>query len=65
MTFPNANLFPFTAEVDVRGRLALGGCDAVDLAAEFGRFMVPLGRSMITNITIARELGYLLSLIHI
>lgn len=31
----------------------------VDLAAEFGRFIVPLGRSMLSNITIARELGYL------
>ena len=36
LSFPNANLFPFTAEVDARGRLALGGCDAVELAAEFG-----------------------------
>ncbi len=36
MTFPNANLFPYTAEVDVRGRLSLGGCDAIELAAEFG-----------------------------
>ena len=30
-----------------------------ELAAEFGRFIVPLGRSMVSNITIARELGYL------
>ena len=36
MSFPNANLFPYTAEVDARGRLSLGGCDAVELAAEFG-----------------------------
>ena len=36
LSFPNANLFPYTAEVDARGRLALGGCDAVELAAEFG-----------------------------
>jgi ribonuclease J len=31
----------------------------VDLAAEFDRFVVPLGRSMLSNITIARELGCL------
>ena len=36
MSFPNANLFPYTAEVDARGRLSLGGCDTLDLAAEFG-----------------------------
>ena len=36
MSFPNANLFPYTAEVDARGRLSLGGCDALELAAEFG-----------------------------
>ncbi|MDE2860247.1 MAG: diaminopimelate decarboxylase [Chloroflexota bacterium] len=29
-------MFPYTAEVDVRGRLSLGGCDAIELAAEFG-----------------------------
>ena len=33
MSFPNANLFPYTAEVDARGKLSLGGCDAVELAA--------------------------------
>lgn len=36
MSFPNANLFPYTAEVDARGRLSLGGCDTLDLAADFG-----------------------------
>ena len=36
MSFPNAHLFPYTAEVDSRGKLSLGGCDAVELAAEFG-----------------------------
>ncbi|GAB4119312.1 MAG: ribonuclease J [Acidobacteriota bacterium] len=30
-----------------------------DLAAEFGRSVVPLGRSMITNIRIAQAMGYL------
>ena len=36
MTFENASLFPFTAEVNDAGRLDIGGCDATDLAAEFG-----------------------------
>ncbi len=36
MTFDNASLFPFTATVNDRDHLSLGGCDAVDLAAEFG-----------------------------
>jgi ribonuclease J len=31
----------------------------LDLAQEFGRQVVPLGRSMVTTIRIARELGYL------
>lgn len=30
------SLFPQTAEVNNEGRLTIGGCDAVDLAAEFG-----------------------------
>jgi diaminopimelate decarboxylase len=29
-------LFPLTAEVDDRGHLVIGGCDTVELAAEFG-----------------------------
>ena len=36
MTFPNVELFPFTADVDGGGHLTLGGCDAVALASEFG-----------------------------
>jgi diaminopimelate decarboxylase len=30
------SLFPLTAEVDNRGRLSVGGCDTVELAAEYG-----------------------------
>jgi diaminopimelate decarboxylase len=30
------SLFPLTAEVSNKGHLAIGGCDAVELAAEFG-----------------------------
>ena len=36
MTFDNISLFPFTAAVNHADRLTIGGCDAVDLAAEFG-----------------------------
>ena len=36
MTFPAASLFPYTAEVDSRGNLVLGGCDTGQLAKEFG-----------------------------
>ena len=36
MSFANVSLFPTTAEVNAAGRLALGGCDTVELAAEFG-----------------------------
>ena len=36
MTFDNITLFPFTAAVNHADHLAIGGCDAVDLAAEFG-----------------------------
>ena len=36
MPFANQSLFPITADVNESGRLELGGCDAVDLAAEFG-----------------------------
>ena len=36
MPFHNAALFPFTADLDDDGGLALGGCAAADLAAEFG-----------------------------
>jgi diaminopimelate decarboxylase len=30
------SLFPLTAEVNSRGRLSIGGCDTVELAAEYG-----------------------------
>ena len=33
---PRVSLFPSTAEVNNQGRLIIGGCDTVDLAAEFG-----------------------------
>ena len=36
MTFPNASLFPITAEVNDQDRLCLGGCDVRDLVSEFG-----------------------------
>ena len=36
MPFQNDSLFPLTANVNQAGRLEIGGCDAVDLAAEFG-----------------------------
>ena len=36
MSFANVSLFPTTAEVNAAGRLVLGGCDTVELAAEFG-----------------------------
>ena len=36
MPFDNIELFPFTAGVNDRDRLDIGGCDAVELAAEFG-----------------------------
>ena len=36
MSFDNASLFPVTAEVNSDGHLSLGGCDAVDLVAEYG-----------------------------
>ena len=36
MPFDNIALFPFTADVDAQDRLTIGGCDAVDLTAEFG-----------------------------
>ena len=36
MSFPNASLFPYTAQVSAQGNLVLGGCDVVQLAAEFG-----------------------------
>ena len=36
MTFPTADLFPFTASVGPDGGLTLGGCSAVELASEFG-----------------------------
>ena len=35
-SLPAANVFPASAEVDARGRLRVGGCDAVELAREFG-----------------------------
>ena len=33
--FPR-NVFPITSEINDAGHLVIGGCDAVDLAAEFG-----------------------------
>ena len=36
MTFDNISLFPFTAAVNHADRLTIGGCGAVELAAEFG-----------------------------
>ena len=36
MHFDNISLFPFTAGVNDRDRLTVGGCDAVELAREFG-----------------------------
>ena len=36
MSFPNASIFPYTANVDETGNLILGGCKVADLAAEFG-----------------------------
>ncbi len=36
MSFPAASLFPYTAEVDSRGSLVLGGCDTGRLVEEFG-----------------------------
>jgi len=33
---PRLSLFPLTAEVSKQGHLIIGGCDAVELAAEFG-----------------------------
>ena len=37
MSFDNRPLFPFTADVNPQDHLTIGGCDAVDLAGEFGR----------------------------
>ncbi len=36
MPFDNIALFPFTAGVNERDRLAIGGCDTAELADEFG-----------------------------
>ena len=33
---PRLSLFPLTAEVNSQGHLIIGGCDSVELAAEFG-----------------------------
>jgi len=35
-TPPRLSLFPLTAEVNSDGHLVIGGCDAIELAAEFG-----------------------------
>ncbi len=35
-TVPKLTLFPFTAEVNKKGHLCIGGCDTVDLASQFG-----------------------------
>jgi diaminopimelate decarboxylase len=36
MTFENISLFPVSAEINAKDHLVLGGCDATELAAEFG-----------------------------
>ncbi len=36
MTFANVSLFPVTAQINHKGHLVLGGCDALDLVAEYG-----------------------------
>ena len=36
MPFENRPLFPFTAEVNERDHLSIGGCDTAELASEFG-----------------------------
>ena len=36
MSFGSVDVFPVTADVNDAGRLTLGGCDVVDLVAEFG-----------------------------
>ena len=36
MPFDNIDLFPFTADINDHDRLAIGGCDTVKLANEFG-----------------------------
>ena len=35
-TLPRLSLFPLTAEINSQGHLVIGGCDSVELAAEFG-----------------------------
>ncbi|MBI4186985.1 MAG: diaminopimelate decarboxylase [Chloroflexi bacterium] len=35
-TIPRLSLFPQTAEVNTQGHIMIGGCDAVELAAQFG-----------------------------
>ena len=36
ITVTKLSLFPLTAEVSNKGHLLIGGCDSVELAAEFG-----------------------------
>ena len=36
MPFDNIELFPYSADINDRDRLAIGGCDTVELADEFG-----------------------------
>ena len=36
MSFPNVDLFPITVGLNDESHLVLGGCDAIDLASEFG-----------------------------
>ena len=36
MPFDNRELFPYSADVNPQDHLTIGGCDTVDLAAEFG-----------------------------
>ena len=49
MSFPNAALFPYTAEVSAQGNLVLGGCDVVELAAEFEPMPVEAQRSLMAS----------------
>ena len=36
MPFDNIELFPYSADINDRDRLTIGGCDTVELADEFG-----------------------------
>ena len=36
MPFDNIELFPYSADINDRDRLTIGGCDTLELADEFG-----------------------------